>query len=333
MNKSTLSSLIDSHGRRFAYLRLSVTDRCNFRCAYCLPNGYVVPEGTLESELSIPEIHRLVSAFAQLGFSKVRLTGGEPTIRRDILEIAHSVSTVPGIQKIAITTNGARLTELAMPLCLAGISAINISVDSLDEKTFNHSTGTDRFTQVMAGVEEAVRAGFESIKINAVLFRDTHESEIQRFIDWVKARPISVRFIELMRTGNNAEYFSKKHISGGTVQFALLKAGWTPLPRRSMDGPAVVYHHPQSVGTIGIIAPYSSDFCETCNRLRISSRGALRLCLFGEGEISLREYLQDDHSQNALMERIQALVRTKPIAHQLQEGKYGINSNFSGIGG
>ena len=325
--------MIDSFGRKFSYLRLSVTDRCNFRCSYCLPNGYIAPEGVNESELSVLEIKRLVSAFAHLGFSKVRLTGGEPTVRRDIVEIAQTISEIPGIKKIAITTNGSKLPELALPLRLAGVTAINISMDSLDEKSFNESTGTDRYQQVMAGVEKSFLAGFETVKLNAVLFKDTHESEIEKFMEWVKTRPVSVRFIELMQTGNNAEYFKKKHVTGGTVQFALNNAGWKPVSRQSLDGPALVYHHPNYLGSIGIIAPYSSDFCETCNRLRVSSRGALRLCLFGEGETSLREFLQNDDSQSALIDRIQKLIKIKPEAHLLHEGKYGINTNFSSIGG
>jgi cyclic pyranopterin phosphate synthase len=299
-----------------------------------LPNGYLQPEGEIESELSILEIQRLVKAFSKLGFSKVRLTGGEPTVRRDIVDIAHAISNIRGIDKVALTTNGSRLTELAMPLRLAGVSAINISMDSLDENTFNARSGVDRFQQVMEGVERAELAGFESIKINAVLFKNTHEKEITRFMEWVKTRPISVRFIELMKNGSlSGEYFSENHVTGGTVQFALQKAGWKQTKRHHHDGPAVVYRHPESVGSIGIIAPYSSDFCESCNRLRVNARGALRLCLFGEGEISLRKFLQDDHSEEQLIQFIQESLKTKPISHQLQEGKYGINQSFSHIGG
>ena len=329
----TMIPLVDSHGRRFEYLRLSVTDRCNFRCDYCLPDGYAPAAGISESELSVQEIRRLVSAFAKMGFTKVRLTGGEPTVRRDLIEIVQTVSMIPGIQKVAVTTNGARLSELAIPLRLAGASAINISIDSLEEKNFNQITGTERFHSVMDGLATALQAGFESIKINSVLLRDTHEDEIQKFMEWVKGYPVSVRFIELMRTGKNEDYFSRNHVSGGSVQFSLLKAGWKAVPRASNDGPAVVYRHPQSLGSIGIIAPYSPDFCETCNRLRVSSRGALRLCLFGDQDISLRDYLQDDHSEHELIELIQSSLKIKPIAHQLHEGKYGNSSNLSGIGG
>ena len=327
-----MSSLIDSHGREFVYLRLSVTDRCNFRCVYCLPDGYTAAGGAVDPELSVSEIRRLVTAFANLGLTKVRLTGGEPTVRRDIVEIAHAVAAVPGIQRVAMTTNGNRLAELARPLRLAGVSAVNVSVDSLDRETFARVTGTDRLEQVLAGIDESARAGFETIKINSVLLRDV-DHDLERFMEWIRTRPISVRFIELMRTGRNGDYFEKQHQSGGLVQLALLRSGWNQVPRRIGDGPAVVYTHPDYLGSIGIIAPYSSDFCSSCNRLRVSSRGALRLCLFGERDASLREYLQDDHSQEALGERVRSLVLGKPISHQLHEGKYGNTWNLAGIGG
>lgn len=328
-----MSPLIDSHGRKFEYLRLSVSDRCNFRCTYCLPDGYIAPTGVTQAELSVSEIRRLVAAFAELGVWKVRLTGGEPTVRRDIVEIAHAVTSVPRIRRVAITTNGNRLSELAAPLRLAGVSAVNVSVDSLDGETFKSITGTDRFEQVLAGVHEAVRVGFETVKVNAVLLRDTNRGELGRFMEWVRTHPLSVRFIELMRTGKNGEYFSRQHVSGGSVQLELHCAGWRQVPRSAGDGPAVVYRHPEYAGSIGIIAPYSSEFCQTCNRLRVSSRGALRLCLFGERDESLREYLQNDNSRDALADRIRELVLGKPLSHQLHEGKYGNTWNLAGIGG
>jgi cyclic pyranopterin phosphate synthase len=328
-----MSSLVDSHGRRFVYLRLSVTDKCNFRCSYCLPNGYVPSKSLNQPELSLDEIRRLVSGFGQLGFTKVRLTGGEPTLRRDIVQIAEVISSVIGLQKIAITTNGYRLLELAAPLRIAGVTAINVSVDSLDRETFKNITGTDRLERVLAGIDEAARVGFESIKVNAVLLKDTGAEDIGQFMDWVKRRPVSVRFIELMRTGTNEDYFSKQHVSAGNVQLKLLKAGWLQTSRRTDDGPAVVFKHPHYAGSIGIIAPYSSEFCQTCNRLRVSARGAMKLCLFGDRDESLRPYLQDDKDIGALTDRIQYLLTEKPVSHRLQEGIYGNTPNLASIGG
>lgn len=324
--------LVDSYQRKFVYLRLSVTDRCNFRCVYCLPNGY---EGPLsgEAELSVEEIRRLVSGFASVGVTKVRLTGGEPTVRRDIVEIAGAVASVNGIRKVALTTNGSRFENLAHPLRQAGVNAVNISVDSLDSKTFSEITGTNRFDEIMRGVERALTEGYENVKINAVLLRGSNDSELARFLDFVKERPVSVRFIELMRTGHNRQLFERRHLSGGEVQFELLKRGWQRVERKGDDGPAVVYSHSDYAGTIGIIAPYSTDFCKSCNRLRVSSRGDLRLCLFGEQDASLRDSIQHDSQQPELVARIRELLKEKPPSHYLNEGRYGNTWNLASIGG
>ncbi len=324
--------LVDQYQRKFSYLRLSVTDRCGFKCVYCLPNGYVAPPGK-EPDLSSDEIRRLVTAFATLGVSKVRLTGGEPTIRRDIVELVHLISRIPGIKKTALTTNGSRLKELARPLHQAGLTAVNVSIDSLDRKRFSEITGTDRLEAVLAGVESALSAGFETVKVNAVLLRDWNDHEVAHFIEWVRDRPISVRFIELMRTGNQGDFFNYRHLTAGKIQLELLKSGWIQNVKHTTDGPAVVYRHPQYQGTMGLIAPYSRDFCKGCNRLRVSSTGGLRLCLFGEKDESLRPYLTDDSQHDELVARIQTLVMAKPISHHLHEGNYGNTWNLAGIGG
>lgn len=324
--------LVDSYQRKFVYLRLSVTDRCNFKCIYCLPNGYQASPDQ-DPELNHDEITRLVRAFSKLGIKKVRLTGGEPTVRRDIIEIAERVNAIPGIQKLAITTNGYRLFELAKPLRDAGVRALNVSIDSLDRESFHRLSGTDRLEHILKGVDRALGLGFSDVKVNSVLMKESTEHELGRFMTWIKDKPITVRFIELMRTGKNTEFFEQRHLSGGVIQFQLLSTGWKQKPRLSDDGPATVYEHPDSVGKIGIIAPYSKDFCSTCNRLRVTSRGALRLCLFGEKDESLRPYLQRDSDAGDLTDRILELLKEKPIAHQLHEGKYGNTWNLSGIGG
>ncbi len=329
-----MPNLVDSHQRNFSYLRLSVTDRCNFRCIYCLPQGYVASDEMRESpELSVNEVRRLVHAFSRLGVTKVRLTGGEPTVRRDIVEIARAVASVEGIQKVALTTNGQRLSELALPLREAGVNAINVSVDSLDAQKFKKITGSSRHQEILRGVDVALKSGFESVKVNAVLLKDCNEGEVSGFMEWVRDRPISVRFIELMRTGKNGDFFGQRHLSAGVIQFNLLKSGWLPQKKETTDGPAVVYRHRDYEGSIGLIAPYSKDFCKGCNRLRVSSRAALRLCLFGDQDVSLRSYLGDDSLQEDLLERIQDLVLEKPISHYLHEGKYGNTWNLAGIGG
>ncbi len=329
----------DSHGRRFQYLRLSVTDVCNFRCVYCLPNGYPALDSQAglraENPLRLNEIGNLVAGFADMGFWKVRLTGGEPSVRGDLVEIARLVTATSGIRQVALSTNGYRLRSLARPLVDAGVSAFNISVDSLDPRAFHQITGMDRLSEVLEGIQAVIDLGVKRVKLNAVLMRGLNDrpEDLARFLDWVKARPVSVRFIELMRTGENADLFNRHHVSAGTLRLELLRAGWFPEARRDGDGPAVEFSHSDSLGKIGIIAPYSEGFCGNCNRLRINSRGALRLCLFGTGEQSLRSLLQSPSQKDELIQTVQNLLSEKAPTHFLKEGNYGITQNLSAIGG
>jgi cyclic pyranopterin phosphate synthase len=246
--------LHDAIGRRFEYLRLSLTELCNFRCTYCLPEGYRKPCSP-PVELSVPEIRRAVGAFARLGLWKVRLTGGEPTLRRDFEEVARAVAAVPGIRRVAMTTNGYRLAERAQAWRDCGISAINISVDSLDPGRFAAITGHDRLAAILRGVAAAQAAGFESVKLNAVLMRGVNDDELGAMVDFVASRNLSLRFIEVMRTNDNAGFFAERHVAGQTVIDRLEAAGWSRLPRQPGAGPAVELSHPGATGRIGIIAP------------------------------------------------------------------------------
>lgn len=323
--------LSDSIGRRFEYLRLSLTDVCNFRCTYCLPEGYKKPCNK-PSELSVEEIRRAVTAFAQLGLWKVRLTGGEPTLRRDFEDVVRTVSQVPGIRKVAMTTNGYRLAQRAKAWRDCGVSAINISVDSLDPARFSAITGHDRLAEVMRGIDAAEAAGFESIKLNAVLMRGVNDDELETMVDFVASRDLSLRFIEVMRTNDNASFFDERHVAGQSVIDRLEVLGWQRLPREVGAGPAVEFGHADAKGRIGIIAPYSKDFCASCNRLRLSSDGRLHLCLFGDGGFDLRPLLAKD-SETDLTERIRALVGAKAPAHRLHEGNSGATPHLASIGG
>ncbi|TWJ06817.1 cyclic pyranopterin monophosphate synthase subunit MoaA [Altererythrobacter ishigakiensis] len=323
--------LSDSIGRRFEYLRLSLTDVCNFRCTYCLPEGYKKPCNK-PSELSVEEIRRAVTAFAQLGLWKVRLTGGEPTLRSDFEDVVRTVSQVPGIRKVAMTTNGYRLAQRAQAWRDCGVSAINISVDSLDPARFSAITGHDRLAEVMRGIDAAEAAGFESIKLNAVLMRGVNDDELETMVDFVASRDLSLRFIEVMRTNDNASFFDERHVAGQSVIDRLEDFGWQRLPREVGAGPAVEFGHPDAKGRIGIIAPYSKDFCASCNRLRLSSDGRLHLCLFGDGGFDLRPLLAKN-SETELTERIRALVGAKAPAHRLHEGNSGATPHLASIGG
>lgn len=322
----------DTFDRRFEYLRLSVTDQCNFHCTYCLPNGYQ-KSVQASSPLSIDEIRRLVIAFAQLGVWKVRLTGGEPTLRRDIVELARAVASVSGVTKVAVSTNGYRLDRLAKPLQEAGVSALNVSVDSLNPQRFSEITGSSRLAHVLDGLEQVLQLGYASVKLNVVLMDGLNSDEIDPFMALARDRPLGIRFIELMRTGQNAELFARRHLSGDAIKRQLVERGWRQSSRQPGDGPAIVYHQTGYVGSIGVIAPYSRDFCQTCNRLRVTSRGDLRLCLFGHEDVPLRQLLQSDAQTQELTEALRAAVKAKPAEHRLREGDHGNTSNLAGVGG
>lgn len=323
--------LSDAIGRRFEYLRLSLTEVCNFRCTYCLPDGYK-KSCQRPAELTVEEIRRAVTAFAQLGLWKVRLTGGEPTLRRDFENVASAVSSVPGIRRVAMTTNGYRLAERAQAWRDCGVNAINISVDSLDPARFAAITGHDRLGEVLRGIEAARDAGFESIKLNAVLMRGVNDDELAAMVQFVTTRDLSLRFIEVMRTNDNAAFFDRHHVAGQSVIDRLEAAGWQRLSRAAGAGPAVELGHPHATGRIGIIAPYSRDFCASCNRLRMSSDGKLHLCLFGDGGIDLRPLLAADDLA-PLITRIRAMVGTKAPAHRLHSGNSGATPHLASIGG
>jgi GTP 3',8-cyclase len=323
--------LEDRLGRRFPYLRLSVTDVCNFRCTYCLPEGH--KKTREDSFLTVQEIRRLVEAFEGMGTWKIRLTGGEPTVRKDFCEIARTVATINGIRKVAFTTNGYKLPERVKEYYDSGLRAINVSIDSLDPRKFHEITGHDRLQEVLAGVEAALDVGFESVKINAVLLKGLNDEELDGFLDFIVKRPISLRFIELMQTGDNLVYFRKHHVPATVIRTKLSERGWGLLEREEGSGPAVEYAHPDFHGRIGIIAPYSKDFCNTCNRLRISAWGDLHLCLFGEGGYSLRHLLQEDGQQQELQDTVIRLMSFKKKNHLLHEGETGVRKNLATVGG
>ncbi|MBS0296449.1 MAG: GTP 3',8-cyclase MoaA [Proteobacteria bacterium] len=325
-----MGSLSDGFGRRFHYLRLSVTEVCNFRCTYCLPDGY--RKAGPQDFLSVDEAGRLVSAFADLGLKKVRLTGGEPSARKDLDAIIARVAAVPGVEKLALTTNGWNLADKAEAWRAAGLSHLNVSVDSLDPGTFERLTGHARLDQVLAGVDRALDLGFQAVKLNAVLMRDTAEG-FAAFADFVRERPVAVRFIELMRTGDNAELFRAQHLSGLVLKDWLTANGWRPRERGFDDGPAIEYEHPRHAGRLGLIAPYAPGFCDSCNRLRVTARGKLRLCLFGDGGIELRDLLQSDTVRPALLARIIDSLGAKAAGHRLHENDPGATRHLAQVGG
>lgn len=323
--------LEDAFARKFQYLRLSITDVCNFKCEYCLPDGYK-PDGR-KSFLTVAEIARITRAFAAMGTSKVRLTGGEPTLRKDFTQIIETVANTPGIEKVAMTTNGYRMAKFAKEWRQAGLTAINVSVDSLDPRMFHQITGQNRFHEVMAGIDAAVEVGFTQVKVNAVLMRGLNDGDLGQFLVWIKHNPIQLRFIELMKTGEMDALFDRRHVRGAVIKAQLLQQGWQQKIRAFNDGPAEVFYHPDYRGEIGLIMPYSKDFCASCNRLRVSSLGKLHLCLFGDYGVDLRDLLTDDNQIASLQQRLSDALVDKKATHFLHEGHSGMTPNLASIGG
>lgn len=324
-------TLRDQHSRSFRYLRLSITDVCNFRCSYCLPDGY---QGCANSKyLSLPEIKNLAAAFVELGIQKIRLTGGEPTVRRDICEIIATLKSVDSNLKIALTTNGFLLPQLLRPLKMSGLDAINISLDSLRPDRFAQICGRDLGARVRDSVDAALEIGFQRVKINAVLLKGQNDDELSDYLEWLRDRPVSARFIELMRTTDSGEYFARHHLPTSAIQSELHEKGWAPVMRSRDDGPAIEFSHPDYKGRIGLIAPYGKGFCDSCNRLRISAQGGLRLCLFGEGDHSLRHLMQSPAQKDELIDAALEALQFKPKSHRLHENISGTMNSFSAIGG
>ena len=324
--------LEDGFGRRFSYLRLSLTERCNFRCTYCLPHGFVAQNG-LPPELSRDELRRAVTAFAKLGLWKLRLTGGEPTVRTDVTEIVRDLSGVAGIRRVAMTTNGYRLERQAEEWRAAGVDAVNVSIDTLDRGEFARVTGRDLLPEVLRGVDAASAAGFDAVKINSVLLRDLDARGWDDMLAFVQSRDVTWRFIELMRTNDNVSFHAAQATPGELVRERLESGGWQSVARTDGAGPSDDYTHTDYHGRIGLIAPYASGFCDSCNRLRLSSRGKLHLCLFGNQGLDLRDLLQRDDQLDELTARIIAAMPRKTRGHGLHDGDSGTTPHLASIGG
>ncbi|MEY4096595.1 MAG: hypothetical protein RLZZ102_278, partial [Pseudomonadota bacterium] len=290
-----MAHLKDNFGRSFPYFRISITDVCNFKCGYCLPNGYQKSENKKEF-LSLEEIKRIGKALSELGVCKIRLTGGEPTVRKDFVEIIENLKSLPGINKVVFTTNGYNLKNIAKSVVNAKIDGINVSIDSLDREKFKFITGKDKLEDILIGLKALQDLNFKNIKVNAVLLKGVNDGE-QDFDSWqqfIKSNNVDFRYIELMQTGDNLDYFKKYHVSANVFRDYLLKKEWIHQTAGFDSGPSKNYIHKDFKGKFGIIAPYSKDFCKSCNRLRITAQGDLRLCLFGDTGISLRALLQND---------------------------------------
>jgi len=330
-----MNILKDSFGRKFPYIRLSISDVCNFKCGYCLPDGYKIDKSDNRTFINTEEIKRLARALSELGVSKIRLTGGEPTIRKDFFEIIKIIKENSGIKKTVITTNGYKLDKIANDIKNSGLDGINISIDSLDPKTFKKITGHDRLEEILRGIKNLQKLNFKNIKINAVLLKGINDSE-QDFDSWaqfIKNNEIDFRYIELMQTGDNLDYFNKYHVPSKKFINYLNNNNWIVQTFGKDAGPAKNYLNPKFKGKFGVIAPYSKDFCKSCNRLRITAKGDLRLCLFGNTGINIRHLMQKDNQIEELKDLILKQLNFKKESHYLEIGETGLTKNLSTTGG
>jgi|TARA_B110000444_G_scaffold259406_1_gene303067 cyclic pyranopterin phosphate synthase len=330
-----MNILKDSFGRKFPYIRLSVSDVCNFKCGYCLPDGYKIDKSDNRTFINKEEIRRLAKALSELGVSKIRLTGGEPTIRKDFFEIIKIIKQNSGIKKTVITTNGYHLDKIANDIKESGLDGINISIDSLNSETFKKITGHDRLSEILRGITALQKLNFRNIKINAVLLKGINDSE-KDFNEWaqfIKNNEIDFRYIELMQTGDNLDYFNSYHVPAKKFTNYLNENNWIIQTFGKDSGPSKNYLNPKFKGKFGVIAPYSKDFCKSCNRLRITAKGDLRLCLFGNTGINIRHLMQKDNQIEELKDLILKQLNFKKESHYLEIGETGLTKNLSTTGG
>jgi len=330
-----MQTLKDSFGRTFPYIRLSITDVCNFKCGYCLPNGYQIDKSDNRKFLHLDEIRRLAKALSELGVNKIRLTGGEPTVRKDFFDIVKTIKENSGIKKTVITTNGYHLDKIAHKIKESGLDGINISIDSLNRDIFKRVTSHDRLDEILRGIKVLQSLNFKNIKINAVLLKGINDSDddFNQWSDFIQKNKIDFRFIELMQTGDNLDYFKKYHVPATKFTNYLNRNNWIIQTFGRDAGPAKNYLNPKFKGKFGIIAPYSKDFCKSCNRLRITAKGDLRLCLFGNTGINIRHLMQKDEQLDELKDLILKQLNFKKESHYLELGETGLTKNLSTTGG
>jgi cyclic pyranopterin phosphate synthase len=310
--------MIDGFGRRIEYLRISVTDKCNLRCVYCMPEEGL-PWLHREQLLTYEEIARIVATMAPLGLRRVRLTGGEPLVRRDLPDLARMIKRVPGIEDLSLSTNGVLLEEHADALHAAGVNRVNVSLDSLRAERIDAlSRRPGSAERILAGLAAAERVGFSPLKINVVLMRGANDDEIADFAALTRERPWHVRFIELMPTGSNLALSADAYISCGEALARLRRvAELEPVSGPQGNGPATYYRFQGAPGTIGVITPMSHNYCDRCNRMRLTADGQLRPCLFGHLQTNLRDPLRRGED---LVPLITETLRVKPERHWLVQG-------------
>ena len=333
MPKLTRKNAIDAYGRQMNYLRISLTDRCNFRCVYCMPASGMVFQPRDEL-LTDEELLRLIRVFAKSGFTKIRLTGGEPTIRPHLVDLVREIKRTPGIEELSMTTNGLLLSRIAYDLKAAGLDRVNISFDTLDADKFKLMTRGGRLDLVWQGLETAQDAGLTPIKINAVVLRGHNEHEVNDLARLTIDRPWQMRFLEIMPMEGVGEVFDERMVTSGETQARLEHEFGALVPVAENPGdPAVVWKIAGAKGEIGFISPVSQPFCSTCNRVRLAADGKLRLCLLREDEIDLRDVMRAGADDETLQRLVLAGIWRKPWGHGIADGDVHTIRGMSQIGG
>ena len=313
----------DSFGRDIYYLRISVTDLCNLRCIYCMPESGV-EKMRHEDIISVEEIAEIVRAASACGITKVRVTGGEPLVRNGIIDICRRISETPGIRELCLTTNGILLPKYAGELKAAGVKRLNISLDSLDPETYKKITRTGTLDSALEGIRTALETGFNAVKINVVLMGGINDGEILSLLELTRRYNVNVRFIEVMPIGECADWAESRFISASRIPELAPE-----LSDAGLDGVARLYKLPGGLGTVGLISPISSHFCPTCNRIRVAADGKLKPCLHSAEEINLRGL-----SGAELEDTIRSAILQKPRKHMLDAGQISASArNMNAIGG
>jgi cyclic pyranopterin phosphate synthase len=326
--------LVDAFRRPITYLRVSVTDRCNLRCVYCMPEAGL-PWIAKPDILTFEEITAIVRAAASIGVRSIRLTGGEPLIRRDLELLVAMIAAVPGIDDIALSTNGLLLAQQAPALAAAGLRRVNISLDTLHDDRFTAIARRPGLDRVLAGIDAAVEHGLTPVKINCVVMRGANDDEIESFAALTRERAVHIRFIEVMPVHDNVEMQRDAWVSSDEVLSRMNALGaLRPVPNPHGNGPARTFAYDGAPGTVGVISPLAHDYCETCNRVRLSADGHLKLCLFGDNHIDLRTPLRTGGGETAIVDILRASMHVKPERHFLDLGQTASAMRaFSEIGG
>jgi cyclic pyranopterin phosphate synthase len=313
--------LADAFHRPITYLRISVTDRCNLRCVYCMPEEGL-PWIDKREILTYEEIAEIVRAAAKVGVRSIRLTGGEPLIRKDLHHLVAMISAIPGIDDIALSSNGLLLAEQVQDLVAAGFTRVNVSLDTLREDRFATIARRPGLDRVLAGIDAAFAAGLGPIKLNCVVMRGQNDDEIGAFAELTRTRPLAVRFIEVMPVEENVEGHRSQYVSAREMleRIGAIDA-LHPVDGPPGNGPARYYAFDGAAGSVGVISPLSHDYCDTCNRVRLSADGRLKLCLFGDHFIDLRTPVRSGAGDDALIGILRGSMYVKPERHHLEIGQ------------